>query len=142
MDTGVFIVCYTNSAVNDLRKAGIPNVFKLVPEKVNAVAHWIDSGLKEIIVVKRENEVDLLQEVNKRKLHLVINYNSDRFPEERIEELTWEIEHRKKNYQKNMMKRQKQNKVWEDDDEITVPDPAQNKTNLNKTSESDQESKN
>jgi len=118
MSEGVWIVCYTNSAVNDLRRLGFQNVVKLVPEKVKTTAQWIDAGLKEVIVVKRFNEIDLLSQVDKKKLHLVIDYFTDRFPENRARELQLEISHREKNYKINMDKKKIASQVWEDDSEI------------------------
>lgn len=112
------VVCYTNSAVNDLRKAGIKNVLKLEPENVEKFVSWMDSGLREIIVVKRSSEKDLLTDYPKKKLHLVIEYNNYHFPDNRIEELQDEIKHREHNYLKNLRKKEEREKVWDDDPEI------------------------
>lgn len=78
----------------------------------------MDSGLREIIVVKRNSEKDLLASFQKKKLHLVIEYNNYHFPENRIDELKDEIKHREKNYLKNLRKKEEREKVWEDDPEI------------------------
>lgn len=113
-----FIVVYTNSAVNDLHRLGFHCIIKPDPDKIPGLAKWIDDNLIEIIVIKRSNEPDLLAEVKKKKLHYVINYNSQHFPEERKQELAIELHHREANFTKNYLKRQKTAQKWQEDEEI------------------------
>lgn len=113
----VFLVVYTNSAVNDLHRLGLRGIIKPDPDKLLEFVKWIDSDLKEIIVIKRSNEADLLSDKNlhKKKLHLTINYNSQHIPEEKLLEIKSEMKHREKNYLLNKSKRIRQEKAWEDD---------------------------
>lgn len=116
----VFLVVYTNSAVNDLHRLGFRGIIKPDPEKLLEFVKWIDEDLKEIIVIKRSNETDLISDkkLNKKKLHLTINYNSQHIPESKVLEIKSEMKHREKNYLLNKSKRQSQEKVWEDDENI------------------------
>lgn len=120
MNKNVFLVVYTNSAVNDLHRLGFSGIIKPDPEKLLEFVKWIDDNLREVIVIKRSNEMDLLsnKDLHKRKLHLTINYEGQHISEEKIEEISSEMKHREKNYLLNKEKRNRQEKVWIDDENI------------------------
>lgn len=113
-----FIMVYNNTLVNDLHKLGFHCLIKPDLEKMQNIVDWIDKNLIEVIVIKRTNEKDYLAEVKKRKLHYVITYDTQHFPEEKKREVQIELYHREQNFIKNYLKKQRRAQKYKEDAQI------------------------